>query len=179
MSNVEEMTSRLEELVRRFDLITAEMGSPDVVGDANKLRKLGKEHAELSEVVALFTKWKALMANHEEAEQLLRTSDDPEMRELAKEEYSETAAQAEEVAQQLTIQLLPKDPNDGKNIILEIRAGTGGDESALFAGDLFSMYRRLPKIAAGNWKSAPTVPAHPAVLRKLFPALKAMMSTPV
>lgn len=143
MSNVEEMTSRLEELVRRFDLITAEMGSPDVVGDANKLRKLGKEHAELSEVVALFTKWKALMANHEEAEQLLRTSDDPEMRELAKEEYSETAAQAEEVAQQLTIQLLPKDPNDGKNIILEIRAGTGGDEAALFAGDLFSMYRRF------------------------------------
>lgn len=150
MSNVEEMSSRLEELVSRYNLVTAEMANPALAADAAAYRKLGKEHAELAQIVELFTKWKKLRQDHEEADLLLRTTDDPEMKELAKEELSSTTEQIEQTAHDLTILLLPKDPDDDKNIILEIRAGTGGDEAALFAGELFNMYRRY--VEDRHWK---------------------------
>ncbi len=150
MNSVSEMTSRLDEVAARFALVTSEMANPELAADAARYRKLAKEHAELAEVVALYKEWKDLCARHEEADELMRSSDDPEMRELAKEEFTETAQKAEETARELTLRLLPKDPDDDKNIILEIRAGTGGDEAALFAGEIFNMYRRY--VEDRGWK---------------------------
>lgn len=131
--------AKLESLKERYEELEALLGDVSVISDQDKFRAYSKEYSQLEEVVKCFNRWTQLNQNIEEAEILL---DDPEMKEMAQMEIEESKAEIEEVEQQLQILLLPKDPNDEYNCYLEIRAGTGGDEAGVFAGDLFRMYSR-------------------------------------
>ncbi|TVZ40775.1 peptide chain release factor 1 [Alteromonadaceae bacterium 2753L.S.0a.02] len=132
---------KLENLVERYDEVGVLLGDPDVIGDQNKFRDLGKEYSELEPVVLCYQEYRTVQENLEEAHALLQDGD-AEMREMAQEEIKTAEAQVEPLELQLQKLLLPKDPNDDKNVFLEIRAGTGGDEAAIFSGDLFRMYSR-------------------------------------
>ena len=145
MFNVE----KLEEVVDRFREVEGLLADPSVVNNQEKFRSLTKEHADLSEVVATYDAWRKVDEDLEGNRELLQDSD-PEMREMAKEEIPGLEEQQQELSEKLRLLLLPKDPNDDKNIILEIRAGTGGEEAALFAADLFRMYSRYAD--ANGWK---------------------------
>lgn len=133
---------KLESLVERHEEISALLGDPDVIGDQNKFRELSKEYAQLEDVVKSFTAYGEANDAIESAEEMLKDSD-PEMREMAQEELKQAKADKERLELELQKLLLPKDPNDDKNIYLEIRAGTGGDEAAIFSGDLFRMYSKF------------------------------------
>ncbi len=143
------MFTRLENLERRFADLEQQLSSPDILSDQDRYRKLTKAHADLKELVEVFQKYKDLRAQLAESE-AMRNDPDPEMRALAAQECKELEAALPELEQELKILLLPKDPMDDKNIILEIRAGTGGDEAALFAADLFRMYSRYAE--GRGWK---------------------------
>ena len=131
--------TKLESLKERYEELEALLGDASVISDQDKFRAYSKEYAQLEEVVKCFNRWTQLNRNIEEAEMLL---DDAEMKEMAQMEIEASNAEIEETEQQLQILLLPKDPNDEYNCYLEIRAGTGGDEAGIFAGDLFRMYSR-------------------------------------
>ena len=131
--------NKLDSLNERHEELEALLGDASVISDQEKFRAYSKEYAQLEDVVKCFSRWKQLNSNMEEAEILL---EDPSMREMALEEIEECKTEIEQVEQQLQILLLPKDPNDEYNAYLEIRAGTGGDEAGIFAGDLFRMYSR-------------------------------------
>ena len=131
--------TKLESLKERYEELEALLGDASVISDQDKFRAYSKEYAQLEEVVKCFNRWTQLNRNVEEAEMLL---DDAEMKEMAQMEIEASNAEIEETEQQLQILLLPKDPNDEYNCYLEIRAGTGGDEAGIFAGDLFRMYSR-------------------------------------
>ncbi|MEZ0575931.1 peptide chain release factor 1 [Halodesulfovibrio aestuarii] len=135
------MLAKLEHLERKFEDLEQQLSSPEVFGDQERYRKLTKAHSDLKDVVEAFRKYRTMQESLEENKELMHDSD-PELAEMAKEEVKELERQLPEMEEQLTILLLPKDPMDEKNTILEIRAGTGGDEAALFAGDLFRMYSR-------------------------------------
>lgn len=135
------MLAKLEHLERKFEDLEQQLSSPEVFGDQERYRKLTKAHSDLKEVVEAFRKYRSMQESLEENKELMNDSD-PELAEMAKEEVKELEQQIPAMEEQLTILLLPKDPMDEKNTILEIRAGTGGDEAALFAGDLFRMYSR-------------------------------------
>ena len=145
------MFDRLEDLVLRFQEIQDELSDPMVVSDQNRFRKLMKEQTDLAEIVGAYKEYKAAKAGIEESIALLDEESDEEMRELVKEELNACRATVEAKEQELKILLLPKDPNDSKNVIVEIRGGTGGDEAALFAAELYRMYM---KYAEGKrWKT--------------------------
>ena len=135
------MFRKLDEVVDRFREVEGLLSDPKVVANQEKFRALTREHAELSEVVEAYHDYRKVSEDAEGSRELLRDAD-PELREMAKAELPELEARLAELEQQLTMLLLPKDPNDAKNIILEIRAGTGGEEASLFAADLFRMYSR-------------------------------------
>jgi len=130
---------KLDQLVERFEEITALLAEPATQGDQNQFRDLSREYAQLEPVVEAFRRYRAAEEDLENARELL---DDPEMAELAREELQRAEQTREELEPQLQLLLLPTDPNDQRNIFLEIRAGTGGAEAALFAGDLHRMYLR-------------------------------------
>lgn len=133
--------NKLESLTERLEEINHLLSSPEVINDQNKFRTLSQEHAQLSPVVSCFENYKATTENRDEAKRMLE-DEDKDMREMAKEEFKEANEQIETLEAELQILMLPTDPNDNKNIFLEIRAGTGGDEAAIFAGDLYKMYTR-------------------------------------
>jgi peptide chain release factor 1 len=134
---------KLAEIEKRYEELTAQLGDPEVLADPARYQKVAKAHAELSEVVAKFREWKEIQKSLESTKALLEESSaDAEMKALAQEELAHLARQAERVEQELKILLIPKDANDEKNVILEIRAGTGGDEATLFAQEVFRMYTR-------------------------------------
>ncbi|MDL2316436.1 peptide chain release factor 1 [Desulfovibrio sp. OttesenSCG-928-A18] len=135
------MFSKLENLEQRFEDLEQQLSSPEVLADQERYRKLTKAHADLKEVVDIFRRYKELKNNLAESRELTQDAD-AEIRSMAQEEIRTIEPQLEEMERELTLLLLPKDPMDDKNIILEIRAGTGGDEAALFAADLFRMYSR-------------------------------------
>jgi len=137
----ESILAKLEKLSDRYEELAALMSDPDVIGDQNLFREYSKEYAELEPVVKSFAAYNEAQADLEEAELMLKDSD-PDMREMAKEELSDAKSRIEALETELQILLLPKDPNDASNVFLEIRAGTGGDEAAIFSGDLFRMYSR-------------------------------------
>ena len=143
------MFNKLEEVVDRFREVEGLLSAPSVVADQKKFRALTKEHSELAEIVEAFASYKKIGEDIEGNRGLLRDSD-PELREMARAELPELELRREEVTQRLRTLLLPKDPNDEKNVILEIRAGTGGEEAALFAGALFRMYSRYAD--ANRWR---------------------------
>ncbi len=134
------MFDKLEDLLVRFQEIEDEMMSPDVVNDQNNYRKLRKEHADLSEIVEKYKEYKAAQQSIEDSLAMLEEESDEELRELAKEELQECKQRLPKIEEELKVLLLPKDPNDEKNVIVEIRGGAGGDEAALFAAELYRMY---------------------------------------
>jgi len=134
------MFDRLEDLVMRLEEVLNQLSEPDVASDATRFRNLMKEQSDLTPIVETYKEYKANKQNIEESLMLLDEESDEEMRELAKEELNESKAKVEELEQKLKILLLPKDPNDEKNTIVEIRAGAGGDEAALFAAEIYRMY---------------------------------------
>ena len=134
------MFDKLEDLLIRYEEIMGELQEPDVVNDQSRFRKLMKEQNDLTPIVEAYKEYKNCKQNIEDSLSLLEEESDEEMKELAKEELSESKKRVEELEQELKILLLPKDPNDDKNVIVEIRAGAGGDEAALFAAEIFRMY---------------------------------------
>lgn len=134
------MFDKLEELVSRFQEIMDELNEPTVTNDQARFRRLMKDQAELAPIVEKFTEYKDTKQGIEDSLLILSEESDEEMRELAKEELAECKSRVEEIENELKILLLPKDPNDDKNVIVEIRAGAGGDEAALFAAEIYRMY---------------------------------------
>ena len=137
----ESVVRKLEHLVERFEEVQALLGDPEVIGNQEKFRNLSKEFSQLEDVVAGFNAYQQAQENLASAMEMLN-EDDAEMREMAQEEMKEAKAEIERLETELQVLLLPKDPNDDNNCFLEIRAGAGGDEAAIFAGDLFRMYSR-------------------------------------
>ncbi len=133
---------KLSQLCERYEEVGVLLSDPGVIGDQNKFRDFSKEYAELEPVVKTFEQYNSALENIEEAKSLLKDADD-DMREMAQEEIKENEALVEPLELELQKLLLPKDPNDGKNVFLEIRAGTGGDEAAIFSGDLYRMYAKF------------------------------------
>jgi peptide chain release factor 1 len=145
------LTEKLDQLDARYQEMTHELSSPEVVSDSARFQKLAKQHAELEEIVSKHRQYKQIEKDLAGAHELVLESDDAEMRRMAQEEEKQLASQKEAVEQELKLLLLPRDPNDEKNVIVEIRAGTGGDEAAIFAGDLFRMYSRYAE--SQGWKA--------------------------
>ena len=134
------MFDRLEDLVIRYEEVMGELQEPDVANDATRFRNLMKEQSDLAPIVEAFKEYKQCKQNVEDSLMMLEEESDEEMRELAKEELNESKNRIEELEKEMKILLLPKDPNDEKNVIVEIRAGAGGDEAALFAAEIYRMY---------------------------------------
>ena len=144
------MTDKLEELKARFEEVGQLLVQPETMADMKAYSKLNKEYKDLEKIVVKYDDYKNVLENIESAKELLSTEKDPEFRELAKAELEELAKNKEGLEEALKQLLIPKDPNDSKNAILEIRAGAGGDEAAIFAGDLFRMYQRFAE--KQGWK---------------------------
>lgn len=134
------MFDKLEDLLIRFEEILSELNEPTVVNNQERFRKLMKEQNDLQPLVDAYTEYKKCKKDVDDSLAILEEESDEEMRELAKEEMNESKERIEELEQELKILLLPKDPNDDKNVIVEIRAGAGGDEAALFAAEIYRMY---------------------------------------
>ncbi|MBQ9278786.1 MAG: peptide chain release factor 1 [Lachnospiraceae bacterium] len=134
------MFDRLEDLVARLDELQSELSDPSVASNPERFKNLMKEQSELSPIVEKFQEYKGAKQTIEDSIAMLDEENDEEMRELVKEELNDAKAQVEKCEQELKILLLPKDPNDDKNVIVEIRAGAGGDEAALFAAEIYRMY---------------------------------------
>ena len=134
------MFDRLEDLLVRYEELMSELSEPDVANNPERFRKLMKEQSDLTPIVEAYKEYKQCKQNIEDSLAMLDEETDEEMKELAKEELNDSKARVEELEQKLKILLLPKDPNDDKNVIVEIRAGAGGDEAALFAAEIYRMY---------------------------------------
>src|SRR5437868_5004111 len=144
------MFERLDQIEARYEELTNALASPDIVNDSAKYQKTAKAHAEISAMVEKYREYKDLIKGIAESKAVLVDEKDPDMRAYAQEELDRLQARVSGVEEELKFLLLPKDPNDEKNIILEIRAGTGGDEATLFAAEIFRMYTRYAEIQ--RWK---------------------------
>ena len=142
---------KLDQIESRYDEMTRDLSSPAVLAESSRYQKLAKTHSELEEIVAKYREWKEIEKGLEGAKQLLAESTDPEMKQLAHEEQRSLEGRRETVERELKLLLIPKDPNDEKNVIVEIRAGTGGDEASLFAAELFRMYSRYAE--SQGWRA--------------------------
>ena len=131
------MFEKLELVEKRYDELNSQISDPEVIANTNEWRKLVKEHSSMEDVVQKYREYKEILNNMNEAKEML---DDPEMKELAEEEYYSSKDKLAKVEEELKVLLIPKDPNDDKSVICEIRGGAGGEEAALFAGTLFRMY---------------------------------------
>ena len=144
------MFEKLDEVERRYETLYHLLGQPEIIGKQEELQKAAKEYPDLGKVVNLYRKFKKLDGEISESRHLLDTEEDEEMKRLAKEEVSRLLEEKARVEEDLKLSLLPKDPNDDKNILMEIRAGTGGDEAGLFAADLFRMYAKYAE--KNHWR---------------------------
>lgn len=136
------MFEKLEDIEKKYEELTEQLGDPQLLADQSRYAKLAKQHRELGEIVAKYREYKSLERGIRETKELIESEEDPEMVSLARSELAELEARLERAASELKLLLLPKDPNDEKNVILEIRAGTGGDEATLFAAEVMRMYMR-------------------------------------
>lgn len=137
-----DIEAKLQQVKERYEEVTSAMSDPSVFDDPDHYTELSKEHSELKELVELYEEWKGIKNQLKGNKELIEDGDDPEITEMAEEEIKELKPRLEELEEEIKFKLIPKDPDDSKNVIVEIRAGTGGDEAAIFAGDLFDMYRR-------------------------------------
>src|SRR5690348_6611262 len=136
------MIDKLEQIVTRYNELTGELSSPELLSNPSAYAKAAKQHRTLEEVVQKYQAWKGLKAELADARELMDTSDDEEMREMARLEFESLQTRIDDTDRELKLLLIPTDPNDEKNVILEIRAGTGGDEATLFAHEMLRMYGR-------------------------------------
>jgi peptide chain release factor 1 len=144
------MYDRLEQIEARYEELNQAMASPELVSDSGKYQKTAKAHSELTPVVEKFREYKQLKRGIEDSRAMLATETDADMRSYAQEELNQLEEQVVNAEAELKVLLLPKDPNDEKNVVLEIRAGTGGDEATLFASEIFRMYTRFAETR--RWK---------------------------
>ncbi|UOD35034.1 peptide chain release factor 1 [Deferribacteraceae bacterium V6Fe1] len=145
------MFSKLEEIVDKYNKITGMISDPAIISDQEKYQKLAKELSDLKPIVEKYEEYKVVLTIIDEAKEILKTSDDKELVEMAEMDIDENKEKIAKLTEELKLLLLPKDPYDEKNIYLEIRAGTGGDEASLFAGDLLRMYTRYAEMR--RWKT--------------------------
>jgi peptide chain release factor 1 len=144
------LTEKLDQLDLRYQEMTTQLSTPEIVTDSAKFQKLAKQHSDLQQIVEKHREFKQIEKDLAGAHEMVLEAEDPEMKHMAQDEEKQLLVRKEQVERDLKLLLLPKDPNDDKNIILEIRGGTGGDEAALFAGDLFRMYSRYAE--SQGWK---------------------------
>jgi peptide chain release factor 1 len=144
------LTEKLDQLDLRYEQMTQELSTPEIVSDSARFQKLAKQHSELEQIVHKHREFKQIEKDLADARQMIVESEDAEMRHMAQEEERQLTTRKEQIERELKLLLLPKDPNDDKNVIVEIRAGTGGDEAGIFAGDLFRMYSRYAE--SQGWK---------------------------
>ena len=140
---------KLDDIERKFEDLTAQMADPAVIGDAALYRKVSKQQSDMSEMVGKYREWKTANKNLQEARQMLAETD-PDLRAMAQDEIARLEPELARYEEELKVLMLPKDPNDEKNVVLEIRAGTGGDEATLFADEIFRMYSRFAE--SRGWK---------------------------
>lgn len=144
------MFGQFEDIDQKLEELEGKLADPSVLADQSQYGKVAKEHSRVVKLHELYTKFNRVMQELEDSKGLLKVEEDDEMRELVKTEIADLTKRSEELENDLWVMLLPKDPNDDKNILLEIRAGTGGDEAALFVSDLFRMYSRFAEMQ--GWK---------------------------
>ena len=142
MFDLENLEEKLDKLVDNYKKLNSKLSDPEVINDSERYQKLIKKHAKLKKIVDKYKEYKAAKKGIKEAEEMMELDDDPEMQALYEEEIEQLKPKKEKLEEKLPIMLLPDDPNDEKNVIVEIRAGAGGDEAALFASDLYRMYSR-------------------------------------
>src|SRR5471030_370890 len=140
---------KLEQLEKRFDELTSQMADPSVISDGDQYRKIGKARSDIEEAVSKYREWKKVEDSLQQARPMLQEPD-AELRAMAQQEVAQLEPEKRKIEDQLKVLLLPKDPNDEKNVVLEIRAGTGGDEATLFAAEIFRMYMRYAE--SRHWK---------------------------
>src|SRR5688500_6353096 len=150
MFDAQNFREKMATLERRHEEVGALLGTAEVINKRAEFMKLSREHSELDPLVNAWKAYQKLLADLAQAKGLAEKESDGDLREMAREEMRELEERREKAEQEIKILLLPKDPNDGRNAILEIRAGTGGDEAALFAGDLYRMYSRFAE--RQGWK---------------------------
>src|SRR3954468_17118985 len=155
-----QFTQKLDQIEKRFESLTAQMADPAVIADSDQYRKVTKAQSELSEVVGKYREWKRASDSLAQARGMLQEKDS-DLRAMAEQEVLELEPALTQIEEELKILLLPKDPNDEKNVVLEIRAGTGGDEATLFAAEIFRMYARYAE--SQNWKIEVTSQSESAV----------------
>jgi peptide chain release factor 1 len=144
------LSEKLDQLDVRYQEMTQELSSPEVISDSARFQKLAKQHSEFEEIVTKHREFKQIEKDLAGTRQMIVESEDADMRHMAQEEERQLTARKEQIEREIKLLLIPKDPNDDKNVIVEIRAGTGGDEAGIFAGDLFRMYSRYAE--SQGWK---------------------------
>jgi peptide chain release factor 1 len=155
-----QFAQKLDQLEKRFEALTAQMADPAVIGDSEQYRKVTKAQSEIGDVVSKYREWKRVADSLSQARGMLQDKD-PDLKAMAEEEVAQLEPELAKIEDDLRILLLPKDPNDDKNVVLEIRAGTGGDEATLFAAEVFRMYSRYAETQ--NWKIEVTSSSESAV----------------
>ncbi|HDR7795506.1 TPA: peptide chain release factor 1 [Bacillus luti] len=145
------MLDRLQAVENRYEKLNELLSDPAIISDSNKLREYSKEQSDIQETVEVYREYKDVREQLKDAKAMLEDKLDAEMRDMVKEEVSELEGQDKELSERLKILLVPKDPNDDKNVIVEVRGAAGGDEAALFAGDLYRMYSRYAEVQ--GWKT--------------------------
>ncbi|MGZ4100151.1 MAG: peptide chain release factor 1, partial [Bacteroidia bacterium] len=137
------MLDKLEEIIRRYEDVEAKLADPKVISDMKLFKKLNIEYRELGDVVTVIQEYKKTLSNIDSAKEVLATEKDKDFLEMAKAELEENREKEEKLVEEIRLMLIPKDPKDAKNCVMELRAGTGGDEASIFAGNLFEMYSRF------------------------------------
>jgi peptide chain release factor 1 len=163
---------KLQQIEGRYEDMNRELSSPEVHDDSARYQKVAKAHSELGEIVAKYREWKEIAKGIEESKQLLAESDDAEMKQMAHDEMRALEARREAVEKEVRVLLIPKDPNDEKNVIVEIRAGTGGDEAALFAAELFRMYSRYAESQGWRVEVLESSPSTMGGLKEIVAAIQ-------
>ena len=136
------MVEKLESIKQRYEDVELKLSDPQIIGDMNQFKKLNKEYRDLEPIIEIYGEYKVILNNIASAKEILDNEKDKEMIDMAKMELDESRAKQLELEEKIKFMLIPKDPEDAKDVVMEIRAGTGGDEASIFAGDLFEMYRR-------------------------------------
>lgn len=137
-----EIIDKLEDIKTKWETLGEQLNDPEIIGDMKRFVKINKDYKDLEPIVAAFKEYKNLLANIEEAREILKNEKDDDMREMAQEELEASEQRRDVIEEDIRLMLIPKDPTDGKNAVMEIRAGSGGDEASIFAGDLYRMYIR-------------------------------------
>ncbi|MBQ8222668.1 MAG: peptide chain release factor 1 [Bacteroidales bacterium] len=137
-----EIIDKLEDIKTKWEALGEQLNDPEIIGDMKRFVKINKDYKELEPIVVAFKEYKNLLSNIEEARDILKNEKDEEIREMAQEELETAEQRCETLVEEIRVMLIPKDPTDDKNAVMEIRAGTGGDEASIFAGDLYRMYVR-------------------------------------